>query len=362
VVEAELIGEGRFERARALRVVERGAARVEAPCPIVDLCGGCPLQQISYQTQLAAKEELAADALERLGGFARGSYELLPMVRSPKQFQYRRRARMHRVAGRWGFAGPEGATPVDECLLFEPLLQQLADAVRGVDLPGATDLGLLAGDSKGAVDLRGNVKRADKLLALRLVKGVTLSGQVLGDPVIADPPLSNGARLRARPDTFAQANREAVPLLQQEVLRALGAASRVLELFCGSGTLTLPLLGARSVTAVENAGPSLALLRRSADEAQLGVRLIAGDAAEAARGYTGPVDAVLLDPPRTGAAGVMAELRAPRIVYVSCDAPTLARDGKLLAARGYRLMRAVPLDLFPQTAHFEVVATFEARQ
>ncbi|HEX9579211.1 MAG TPA: methyltransferase domain-containing protein, partial [Myxococcales bacterium] len=160
----------------------------------------------------------------------------------------------------------------------------------------------------------------------------------------------------------AQANREAVPLLQQEVLRALGAASRVLELFCGSGTLTLPLLGARSVTAVENAGPSLALLRRSADEAQLGVRLIAGDAAEAARGYTGPVDAVLLDPPRTGAAGVMAELRAPRIVYASCDAPTLARDGKLLAARGYRLIRAVPLDLFPQTAHFEVVATFEARQ
>jgi 23S rRNA (uracil1939-C5)-methyltransferase len=361
VVEAELIGEGRFERARALRVVERGAARVEAPCPIVDLCGGCPVQQISYQAQLAAKEELAADALERIGGFARGSYELAAIVRSPKQFQYRRRARMHRVAGRWGFAGPEGATPVDECLLFEPLLQQLADAVRAVDLPGATDLGLLAGDSKGAVDLRGNVKRADKLLALRLVKGVTLPGQVLGDPVIADPPLSNGARLRARPDTFAQANREAVPLLQQEVLRALGDAARVLELFCGSGTLTLPLLGARSVTAVENAGPSLALLRRSADEAQLGVRLIAGDAAEAARGYTDPVDAVLLDPPRTGAAGVMAELRAPRIVYVSCDAPTLARDGKLLAARGYKLVKAVPLDLFPQTAHFEVVATFEAR-
>jgi 23S rRNA (uracil1939-C5)-methyltransferase len=361
VVEAEVSGEGRFERARALRVVERGGARVDAPCPIVDRCGGCPLQHVSYEAQLAAKEELTADALERIGGFARGSYQLLPIVRSPKEFHYRRRARMHRVSGAWGFAGPEGATAVDQCLLFEPLLQELADAVRAVDLPGATDLGLLVGESKGAVDLRGGVRRAEKLLSLPLVKGVTLGGAVLGDPVIADPPLSNRARLRARPDTFAQANRSAVPLLQKAVLDALEGATSVLELFCGSGTLMLPLLGERSVTAVESAGPSLSLLRRSADEAGLRVRLIEGDAAEVARGYTDEVDAVLLDPPRIGAAPVMPELKAPHIVYVSCDAPTLARDGKLLAARGYRLVKAVPLDLFPQTAHFEIVATFERR-
>jgi 23S rRNA (uracil1939-C5)-methyltransferase len=362
LVEAELTGEGRFERARALRIVERGKARVDPPCPIVDRCGGCPVQQVTYEMQLAAKEELTANALERIGGFARGSYQLARIVPSPMQFHYRRRARMHRVAGKWGFAGPEGATPVDECLLFEPLLQKLADAVRSVDLPGATDLGLLSGESKGAVDLRGNVRRPERLLDLPLVKGVTLEGAVLGDPIIADRPLANGARLRARPDTFAQANRAAVPLLQDEVLRALGGAASVLELFCGSGTLTLPLLGRHSVTAVESAGPSLSLLRRSADEAGLEVRLIAGDAAEVARSYTDPVDAALLDPPRTGAAAVMPELKAPRVVYVSCDAPTLARDGKLLAARGYQLVKAVPLDLFPQTAHFEIVATFERRK
>ncbi len=359
VVEAELTGEGRFEHARALRIVERGRVRVDAPCPIVDRCGGCPLQLVSYQAQLLAKQELTADALERIGGFARGSYELAPIVPSPKQFHYRRRARMHRAGGKWGFAGPEGATEVDACLLFEPRLQELADAVRAVDLPGASDLGLLVGESKGAVDLRGGVRRATRLLSLPLVKGVTLGGKVLGDPVIADPPLPNGARLRARPDTFAQANRSMVPLLQREVLDALGDARKILELFCGSGTLTLPLLGTRSVTAVEEAGPALSLLRKSADEARLDVRLIAGDAAEVARGYREAVDAVLLDPPRTGAAAAMPALEAPLIVYVSCDAPTLARDGKLLASRGYRLARVVPLDLFPQTAHFELVARFE---
>jgi len=364
VVEAELTSEGRFEHARVLRVLERGGSRVDPPCPIVDRCGGCPLQQVAYATQLAAKEELTADALERIGGFARGSYELTPIVPSPAQLRYRRRARLHRKGGGgWGFAqaGTDEVEPVETCLLFEPLLQDLFDAAR--EMTSATDLGLLAGERRGAVDLRGPVSRrqAEKLLEHRLIRGVTVDGEVFGDPVVVDAPLPNGARLRLRPDTFAQANRAAVPLLQREVLAAVGDAERVLELFCGSGTLTLPLLGGRSVTAVESAGPSLSLLRRSADEAGLAVRLIEGDAAAVARAHEGPIDAALLDPPRTGAASAavaVAALRAPRIVYVSCDAPTLARDGKLLAAAGYRLVKATPLDLFPQTAHFEVVAIF----
>ena len=373
LVEAELTGSGSFEHARALRVIEPGPARVDPPCPIVDRCGGCPLQQVSYAEQLAAKHALTADALERIGGFPRGSYELGEIVASPLLFRYRRRARLHRTFDRWGFAqrGSSLVEPVDECLLFEPALQALADAVRAAgDLPFVTDLGLLTSASgKAAIDLRAAKvtnslrARAEKLLgSVRALEGVTLGTEVLGDPVLVDPPLANGARLRSRPDLFAQANRAAVPLLQAEALRAVGPARRVLELFCGSGTLTLPLLGAgREVTAVESEGPGLSLLRRSADEAGLAVKLIAGDAAKVARGWEAEVDCALLDPPRTGAAATvqaLASRKIPRIAYVSCDAPTLARDGKLLGAAGYRLVRAVALDLFPQTAHFEVVATF----
>jgi len=279
---------------------------------------------------------------------------------------------MHRAGqGRWGFAqaGESGVYPVGQCLLFEPELQQLADLVRGAgDLPGVADLGLLSGSSgKGAIDLHGEItpglrKRAEKLLSLEQVKGVTLSGtpssarahgvptfassgtpcsarangvpifELLGDPVIADPPLPNGARLRARPDTFTQANRSMVPLLQAEVLRAVGDAPRVLELFCGSGTLTLPLLGGgRSVTAVESAGPALALLRRSADEAGLAVHLIAGDAAEIARGLPHVARVVTRDELLRGGDSADAVGRALPLICVRC---MILRE---LASNGSRL-------------------------
>lgn len=375
LVEAELEGgSARFERTRVLRVVEQGAARVAAPCPIVDRCGGCPVQHVDHAAQLEAKTALTVDALERIGGFAPASYRLIPIAPSPRQFQYRRRARLHRgPRGTWGFAGEEGVVPVEACLLFEPALQKLADALRGSELPGAVDLGLdTSAAGAGAVDLRTEGpasealrKRARALLGI--VKGVTLGHEALGDPVLVDP--YPGFRLRSRPDVFSQANRSMVPALQDAAMAALGeaASGRVLELFCGSGTLTLPLLArAISVVAVESSGSSLQLLRRSADEVSGGsskLRLVAGDAGEVLPGLTGPFDAALVDPPRTGAAETVraiARSRIPRIAYVSCDAPTLARDAKILRESGYELLTAHPLDLFPQTAHFEVVAAFAA--
>ena len=373
LVEADVEGgESRFERTRALRVLEAGAARVAPPCPIVDQCGGCPVQHVDYPAQLAAKSALTADALERIGGFAPGSYRLLPIAPSPKQFRYRRRALLHRgPRGAWGFVGEQGVVPVERCVLFEEPLQKLADALRGFDLPGVADLGLdTSASGSGAADLRtaGSPapalrKRAQRLLGL--VEGITLGSEVLGNPVLVDE--YPGFRLRSRPDVFSQANRSMVPALQEAALVALGeaGAGRVLELFCGSGTLTLPLLSrAQSIVGVESAGRSLQLLRRSADEMagqSVKLRLVAGDAAEVLAGLAGPFDAALLDPPRTGAAGAVRALaaqRIPRIAYVSCDAPTLARDARLLRESGYQLVSAHPLDLFPQTAHFEVVAAF----
>ena len=375
VVEADVQGTGRFEHARALRVVQPGSTRVAAPCPIVADCGGCPLQHVDYAAQLAAKTALTVDALERIGGFGAGTYELMPIAESPRRLRYRRWARLHRAPrGTWGFKGEQGVVPVGECLLFDEPLQRLADLVRGTELPGVTDLGLdTSAAGAGALYLRtagtpsrSLQRRAGELLGI--VQGIAIGSNVLGDPVLIDEYA--GFRLRSRPDAFSQANRSMVPMLQDAALAGLGPAAngRVLELFCGTGTLTLPLLArAESVVAVESSPLALQLLRRSADEMPAApgkLRLAAGDAAQVVRGVEGDFDAALLDPPRTGSADAAVALAArgvPRIVYVSCDAPTLARDAKLLADRAYHLACAHPLDLFPQTAHYEVVATFIRR-
>jgi len=398
LVEAEVSEQNsaeRFLRGRLLRVLETGPSRVPPPCPIVDRCGGCPLQHVSSDGQAAAKADLVADALQRIGGFERGSIELGPLVASPKAFQYRRRARLHRAqAGQWGFAGHATSqiTAVAECLLFEPALQELADRVRAAaaelgGLPEVLDLGLDVSDqAAGSLDLRTEKsptpalrKRATALLAaVRGLRGLTMgpSGapELIGDPVIVDAPGPDrgGARFRTRADLFAQANRSATPLLVQAALEGVGEAAkgRVLELYCGSGTFTLPLLArAGSVVAAEGSAASLSLLRKSAVEVGLdqnaALQLIAGDATKIASGLAASgsekFDAILLDPPRTGAAGVLRAISsfgAQRIVYVSCDAPTFARDAKALGQAGYRLEKIVPFDLFPQTAHLELVATF----
>ena len=385
----------RFLRGKLLRILEAGPARVLPPCPIVDRCGGCPVQHVSQAGQSAAKLDLVGDALQRIGGFERAAIELSPLVASPKPFQYRRRARLHRAqGGQWGFAGHATSqiTPVAECLLYEPALQELADRVRAAavelgGLPEVLDLGLDVSDQgSGSLDLRTEKsptpalrKRATALLAaVRDLRGLTMgtaaAPEVIGDPVIADAPGPDrgGARFRTRADLFAQANRSATPLLVQAALEGLGEAAqgRVLELYCGSGTFTLPLLArAGSVVAAEGSAASLSLLRKSALEVGLdqsaALQLIAGDATKIASGLAASgsekFDGVLLDPPRTGAASVLRAITsfgARRIVYVSCDAPTFSRDAKALSQAGYRLEKVVPFDLFPQTAHLELVATF----
>jgi 23S rRNA (uracil1939-C5)-methyltransferase len=404
LVEAALETGGKgYLRGRVLRVLEAGASRVEAPCPLVERCGGCPLQPISHEMQLREKQRLIADALERLGGVPPGSYQLDPILPSPALLRYRRRARLHAGPdGTFGFSGEtqddergRATLPIDTCLLFEPFLQETWNRVReelaALDgLPGVLDLGLETSGSRAAIDLatagplHKRIRHRIELLVRRVpaIRGATVGPDgpaakaIVGEPVLVDPEARIGAgvpfRLRVRPDLFAQANRAAVPLLQKVVLERLGDAAkgRILELFCGSGTLTLPLLaqGAAEVIGVEWSAAALDLLRRSADEARVGgarLRLLAGDAAQLAGSLRAPeqgrLDAVLLDPPRIGAPAAVraaAELQAPKLVYVSCDAPTLARDARALAQAGYRLARVQPVDLFPQTAHLEVVAEF----
>jgi len=200
------------------------------------------------------------------------------------------------------------------------------------------------------------------------VRGAILAGgdgrHVVGDPHLRVAVESDLA-VEVPADAFTQVHPEANLLLVATVLElgAFRAGLRALDLYCGAGNFTLPL--ARRgvhVTGIERAAVAVAAARANAGRLGLDPIFVC-DAVEPAlaRLAPSPLDVVVLDPPRAGAAEVMEPLaarRAARLLYVSCDPATLARDARALVGRGYRLGRVQPIDLFPQTYHVETVAEF----
>jgi 23S rRNA (uracil1939-C5)-methyltransferase len=389
-------GEG-VAHAALLEVEESGPARVAAPCRHFGTCGGCEWMHLAYPAQLAAKERALAGALRRIGRLEPADLDLRPIVPSPSPLRYRTRAKFHhdRDGGRLVFFQRRSHVPVplDGCHLLVPGLDRLREAVgpalSAARVP-AREVALEWSDAegKGAALLRlpevtaALRARVESLLAtVPSLGGAILQAEegppvAVGEPVLLQPrvPGQPEAGLqRSRPDVFQQANRAASALLVRTALDLLAPEGEdVLELHCGAGNFTGPLgARARSVAAVEVQGPALELAR--ADEAERKgpgeVRFFAGDALRLAHAFArerGPsarrFGAVLLDPPREGAKGLgpaLRELGVPRVVYVSCDPATLARDVRGCVEAGYRVGAIVPVDMFPQTHHVEGVVLLE---
>jgi 23S rRNA (uracil1939-C5)-methyltransferase len=206
----------------------------------------------------------------------------------------------------------------------------------------------------------------DLLVREAAVRGAVLRGggtrRVVGDPTVR-VEVEPGLALEIPADAFTQVNAAANRLLVATVL-AFGEfrrGERVLDLYCGAGNFTLPLARRGAlVHGVER--DAVAIAAAEANAARLGLttaRFTCASVARALGRITETCDAVVLDPPRTGAGDVgdsLARLGARRVVYVSCDPATLARDVRALGARGYRVARVQPVELFPQTFHVEAVA------
>ena len=378
-------------------LVRSGPDRIDPPCPHFGpgpgedrLCGGCEWLHLGYDRQLREKERALVEAFRRIGRLEPGSYPLLPIVASPEPLRYRSRAKFHvdRVGERLVFFRRRSheAVRLRTCYLLEPGLDRLRESLgpalaRARLRPAEVALEWSSHARRGTVLMRGidagegTRRRCQDLLdGLPELGGIVLEGEpdgrrarpstVVGDPVLFQErvPGDPAAGLaRSRPDVFQQANRGANARLVAAALALLRPAGEdVLELFCGAGNFTGPLAAlAASIAAVEGQGPALELAR--ADLGGGNVRFFAGEALAiaSALGREGRrFGAVLLDPPRDGMKGLgplLRDLRAPRAVYVSCDAATLARDVRGAMAAGYVVAAVQPVDMFPQTHHVEAV-------
>lgn len=348
-----------FARAELVEVLAASPARVAAPCPLARArtCGGCPWMHVAPEAQLAAKQELAAGALRKL--IARG-LELAPPLAPVPPLRWRRRARFHLGDGAIGLDAPRSrrVTDVAACLQLDARLEAALVAVRAAlasTVEGRGELHLALGhrgDVHVVIEAAVAPAVADALVGRAGIAGVVVPGHTAGAAAIElEPGLVGPA------DAFAQASEAGNRALIDEVVAAVAPAPgmRVLELFAGSGNFTRPLVAAGAEVVANDA--------RQADRPIAGVDFRVGRADEVVRRLAGErFDSVLLDPPRTGAKDAVSALpaiAAPSVIYVACDAATLARDLEILDRAGWSPRRARVLDLMPQTAHLEIVAVAE---
>ena len=380
LVRARLIDEKpRWARAGLERVLESSPDRRDAPCRFYARCGGCTLEHLSYEAQLSAKAVIVVDALARIGGIA---IDPPAVVASPAELRYRNRVsfslvRLRDGSVRAGFhelERPDRVIDIDEtCLMPEPAVAAAWGELRHVwgrgaaRLPSGTRLRLTlrataAGRTSLLVQGGYSAGRPDELL----VRVASLDS-IWHQPQPADSPVLlagasavseswHGAELSLGGAMFLQVNRGAASLLDEHVMHLAGDVSgrTVVDAYCGVGlhARRLARLGAR-VRGIE-------LDAQAVQEAQRGAPAAVFTAArvEDALPAALPADLVVLNPPRAGvSAEVVAALLAEppsRIIYISCDPATLARDLKRLAPT-FRVRSIRCFDLFPQTAHIESV-------
>ncbi|MDR1874449.1 MAG: 23S rRNA (uracil(1939)-C(5))-methyltransferase RlmD [Synergistaceae bacterium] len=414
VVEAEITQRKRdFALARVVRLKKAHPQRVAPACPVFGVCGGCQLQHASRELQLEIKAGIVRDALTRIGGIdlCKAGFPDIACIPGPQQWGYRNKASfpIRKIRGKpvAGFyqALSHRLVQLESCPVnAEPLNRLFAIVQR--ELPGLSlDVyderehrgalrhlilrsGLHTGETLVSLVVNGrlNAAKMKSLMGLcRSLKNVTTltlnhnsrpGNVILGDRT--EVLRGNGTiterldewALRCDTTSFFQVNTEQAAALYRHVRELAQESGTILELYSGVGSLSCYLSGTfsgsvKSVTAVEEWSGAVELMKENLkNNGVTNVLPLCGRAEEVMMNLREGYDAVVLDPPRGGCDRVVAEkileLRPARVLYVSCNPATLARDVKILSSQGdYGLKSVRAFDMFPQTVHVETVVLLE---
>jgi len=376
----------RFSIGEIAGILAPSPARRPPPCPYVGQCGGCSWQHLNYETQLKAKQQSVDDALRRIGKLS--GYDLRAIIPAADEFHYRRRIRFQVGPGKeLGFyaAASHDLVKVDECLIAGEPLNRAIETLRRWSRGTNTDieyLEIVNGDESNqivvVVKATGDFIPRDEPACANLlgmeggIHGLIVAGRdwrkVWGEPRIT-VRLRGDLNLQVDADVFTQVNSAGNRRILDELLLAgdFHKSDRVLELFSGAGNFTLPIARqAKNVVAVDGHRASIDNGKLNAQKnAIANIRWVCAPVPRAVselKRRREQFTKIVLDPPRAGAKGVEADLAAlgaAKIIYVSCNPTTLARDLAALGKLGYKLGTVQPIDLFPQTFHVETVALLE---
>lgn len=349
---------GRVLRGEGVEILEPSKSRREAPCSIVERCGGCPWMPITDAKQAKLKRERVA----KLG--------VDVAWHQASTTGYRQRARLAWRGRALGYRERRGKNVVDapSCVVLDEArsaawtrLRTLSDVLRGQGeiLLGPAERGVVAALRTRSPQDPGLYQRCPGLVD-EVLRGVVLEvdGARAQWGAQHESYEVDGGTLTSPIGGFAQGHGALNEALVQYVGAQTPSGSGVLELYCGAGNLSVRLAReASSFVGVELDADAV-----SACRANLKARGLRGKVVESSADAfpEGRYDVVVLDPPRAGARDAVARIEATRaqtVVYVSCHLATLQRDLKVLSDAGYRLERCAAFDMFPQTPHLEVVAT-----
>lgn len=395
-----------FARAKLIKIVEPSPDRVTPPCPVCNECGGCPWMQVAYSAQQTYKRNAIVSELARALSLDKEEAEafVAPTRASKRELGFRNKlemgARMEDDCGahakfQLGFyarASHDLVCP-KHCLVGARGIEKAPGALRGAlsflsnsqplniyrvgvrhslrthdteialwTPPGAFPRKAVARVVESALTATSVVRVMAHPGKARAIKGVeALSGKGYWTEELA------GFTYKISAPSFFQVNTAQAETMIKLVLdyAQVDETSRIADLYCGAGTFTLPLAATgATVVGVESAGSSVRDLRRNAHEANLDIEVVGGDATRELPAL-GTLDVLVVDPPR---AGLMPEIiqsiaatNAQRVVYVSCNPATWARDVARLREVGYTLQEATPVDLFPQSYHIETVSLLQRR-
>lgn len=391
----------RYARAHLLSIVQSSPNRVKPPCPLFGRCGGCQLMHLSYEKQLVMKHQRVLDALQRIGKIT--DVCVHPCLPSPASLAYRNKIQLPVRPSDNGIVlglyerGSHDLVEVDRCFIHcvagEEVYQEIRTILKESDLEAyqpSTGTGELrhviikSAPQTGQVLVVFVTNRSPSPILKQIaekvrqrcpaVKGVVHNLNVEKDNVILGKKYTLlagegsiherlcGLTFKVSPASFFQVNSQQAERLYAKAVEFadLQGNETVLDAYCGVGTLSLIFAqAAKKVVGVECVPEAIADAQENAKINQIGNASFVCAQSEEYIQSLSHADVMVLNPPRKGCEPAFLEgikrLHPKKVVYISCDPATLARDLACLCQGGYRIEQIQPYDMFPQTAHVESV-------
>ena len=392
-----------FAYGKLLCIKTPSPARISIDCSVFPRCGGCAFRHIDYSEELRIKEKRVSDALQHIAGL---SVQLAPIMGCQKQNCYRNKAQLPVGKNKdgqviFGFYASRShrIVSIDDCLLQPPVFKKIMQAfrqwIKRADVSiynEQTGKGLLrhiflrqastTGELMACAVINGSTlpqvddliqlckDASPQLTSLVLNQNKARTNVILGDrcqTIWGKDKITDilcELKLSLQPHSFYQVNSPQAALLYQEAMRIadLKPTDTLLDLYCGIGTIGLCMAKrVKQVIGVEVVAAAVADAKENAEQNHIPNAVFyqadAGDAADRLMQEGTKVDVVVVDPPRKGlqlqTIKTIARMVPSRVIYISCNPETLARDLVIFSQNGYKCTYVRPFDLFPRTAHVE---------